>query len=423
MRIYIIAVCLLVLAGCGSQEEEPEVYLTEGLKVRPLKNFNYERTAERIRRGKYLTEGVLQCFTCHSERDWTKPGAPIIDSRKGAGAILTDLEDYRMVAPNITPDEETGGGRWTDDMYARAIREGIGHDGRALSFPMWFWSFANLSDEDLASVVVYLRTIPAVKNKLPKRKLSKEVQLALLSGPYPIYEPVASPDFNDKVERGKYLVKIADCSGCHTSWYSSVNPGLFGGGNMIKRMEDSAFSTNITVSPSGLSYDENIFIEIIRTGKSGTLNRVMPWIAFKNMTDEDLKDIYAFLKTVEPVNHFVNNISPPQKCKACGQTHGFGEANSEIEIVSADVNRDNFDEYTGKYDYRGVWIVNIFRDGDKLMIKDAEHKPAELIPVSQSEFRTFNLSGKARFLWDSTGKVTHLIVREVDDVLLNKLQE
>ncbi len=77
---------------------------------------------------------------------------------KGAGAVMSERGDRRVVAPNITPDVETGAGRWTDDMLARAIREGIGHDGRALYWGMWYQSFAGLSDEDLAAVVVYLRT-------------------------------------------------------------------------------------------------------------------------------------------------------------------------------------------------------------------------------------------------------------------------
>ncbi len=60
---------------------------------------------------------------------------------------------------------ETGAGTWTDDMFARAIREGIGHDGRALSEPMYWKTYRELSDEDIASVVVYLRTLTPVKNK------------------------------------------------------------------------------------------------------------------------------------------------------------------------------------------------------------------------------------------------------------------
>ena len=71
------------------------------------------------------------------------------------------------MAPNLTPDPETGAGSWTDDQLARAMREGVGHDGRALFPIMPYQHYRNMSDEDLASVVVYLRSLPPVHNQLP----------------------------------------------------------------------------------------------------------------------------------------------------------------------------------------------------------------------------------------------------------------
>ena len=92
------------------------------------------RTPERVERGRYLSEGLLQCFVCHSERDWKKPGAPPIPAMKGAGTCGA----AGLTAPNLTPDNETGTGTWTDDMLIRAIREGISHDGRVLHRQMWY---------------------------------------------------------------------------------------------------------------------------------------------------------------------------------------------------------------------------------------------------------------------------------------------
>ena len=66
-----------------------------------------------------------------------------------------------VFAPNITPDPETGAGNWTDDQLARAIREGVGHDGRALFPFMPYQDFRFYSDEDLASIIVYLRSSAA----------------------------------------------------------------------------------------------------------------------------------------------------------------------------------------------------------------------------------------------------------------------
>jgi hypothetical protein len=70
------------------------------------------------------------------------------------------------VAPNLTPDNETGIGRWTDDMLIRAIREGISHDGRVLHPQMWYRSFRRLPDEDVEAVVAYLRSLEPVMSSV-----------------------------------------------------------------------------------------------------------------------------------------------------------------------------------------------------------------------------------------------------------------
>ena len=119
-------------------------------------------------------------------------GAPPVAGKKGAGHIAQDNPE--LVVPNITPDVETGAGRWTDDMLARAIREGVGHDGRALHPQMWYPIFRFLSDEDLASVVVYLRSIPPVRNPLPRIHLSLRRRLLIADNPEPLTQPVPFPN-------------------------------------------------------------------------------------------------------------------------------------------------------------------------------------------------------------------------------------
>jgi len=75
----------------------------------------FEPTAARLERGRYIVEGPGHCFECHSDVDWETPGAQPKAGRKGGG---TDFAKYGipwLVAPNITPDVETGAGTWTDD--------------------------------------------------------------------------------------------------------------------------------------------------------------------------------------------------------------------------------------------------------------------------------------------------------------------
>ncbi len=90
-------------------------------------------------------------------------------------------------------------------------------------------------------------------------------------------------------------------------------------------------SANITQDPSDIPYyTEAAFIQTIRTGKVGgvrVLSAATPWICFKTMTDADLRDIFAYLRSVRPVKHRVNNTDPPMWCPLCGRRHGLGELN------------------------------------------------------------------------------------------------
>src|SRR5712692_2770994 len=133
-----------------------------GPRARSLTNRKFERTPERLARGKYLVEGVAGCVDCHSPHDWTKHDEPIPPGMEGAGEDMIFIQGLpgHVVAPNLTPDPETGSGTWSDDGLARAIREGVGHDGRALFPFMPYEHYRALSDEDLASIVVYLRSLP-----------------------------------------------------------------------------------------------------------------------------------------------------------------------------------------------------------------------------------------------------------------------
>lgn len=75
-----------------------------------VNRLTFERTAARFERGRYIVEGPAHCFQCHSEVDWEKPGAQPKLGKKGAGTIFAEDGMSWLVAPNITPDNETGAG-------------------------------------------------------------------------------------------------------------------------------------------------------------------------------------------------------------------------------------------------------------------------------------------------------------------------
>jgi mono/diheme cytochrome c family protein len=305
-----------------------------GPDARPVSAEKFEVTEARLARGKYLVEGPAHCFHCHTEHDLSVPEFPIVQAKKGAGWVMPIAELNHIASRNITPDVETGIGGWTDDEVARAIREGVRKDGTALFPLMPYMQFANMSDEDVKSVVVYLRTMPAVRNVLPKRQLPGPLEYIVNTMPKPLTAPVPAHPSSTPVERGKYLATLADCQGCHTPVDAEgiPLPGLeFAGGAPFKLSDDPpVFSMNITKDPSGIAhYDESLFLETLKTGRMGgrLLNHVMAFENFKNMTDEDLRDVFAYIQSVATKKHRISNTDPPTLCPVCNQKHGLGELN------------------------------------------------------------------------------------------------
>jgi mono/diheme cytochrome c family protein len=304
-----------------------------GPRHRALTSRKFESTPKRLGRGEYLVQHVGACTMCHSSRDLTNP-----DARPGsrtflAGAhISKDETSGDVYAPNLTPDFATGIGSWSDDQLARAIREGLGYDGHALFPVMPYQHFLSMSDEDLASVVVYLRSILPVRNPQPQTKLVFSVKLLIRSVPEPLTRPVPEPDRSTPEKRGAYLVKMAICSDCHTpkDQHSHDIPGMeFAGGN-FEGTWGLVTSANLTPDPSGIHYyDEKLFIQTMRTGFVGArpLNQTMPWNLYQGMTEGDLGDIFAYLKTLRPVRHDIDNSLSPTYCKLCRQFHGGGNLN------------------------------------------------------------------------------------------------
>ncbi len=336
-KIVLVVVLILVAVVVAGAYKilGPRAFL--GPRARPLTARTFERTPARLARGKYLVEGVLTCRHCHSPHDWTQHDAPTPAGMELAGQDFgTDGFPGHVVAPNLTPDPETGSGNWTDDMLARAIREGIGHDGRAL-FPMMpYQGFHDLlSDEDLASVIVYLRSLPPAHNPLPKTEISFPLKYIMKNFPQPLTAPVPEPTFTSPEKRGEYLTHLIGCPVCHTPVDAHDNflPGMqFGGGQVFVGPWGKVASANLTPDPSGIPYyDQALFIRTIRTGYVGArpLNPLMPWSIFRGMTDDDLSAIFAYLKTVKPVHHRVDNSMTPTLCPIDGAMHGAGDQNEK----------------------------------------------------------------------------------------------
>jgi len=325
---FLVLVALLAAAITATIGWRPIL----GPKVRPLTERRFESTPERMARGKYLVESVNGCVYCHSEIDWQAPGFPVKAGTEGGGRNWADEGMPWLSAPNITSDPETGGGRWSDDAYARAIREGIGHDGRALFPIMPYANYRKMADEDLASVIVYLRSLPAQRKAVPPTRIPFPLNRLIAAAPEPVTGSVAPPDAGDLMKRGEYLVTMSSCSECHTPQdRGQPVPGLaFAGGFVLKGPYGQVASANITPDPTGIPYyDEALFLEMMRTGqvKARKIHDQMPWTFYRGQTDEDLRTMFAYLKTLPPASHRVDNTLPPTACPRCGGTHGGGQDN------------------------------------------------------------------------------------------------
>lgn len=330
----VVLAALALTVACSSSPNAPQSANQPAQwsnRVRPLTDRKFERTPQRLARGKYLANGIGECFACHGPYEVNAPGWPPVRGKEGSGLDNFSAETPGVVAANLTPDRETGIGNWTDDMLARAIREGVGHDGRLLHPTIMPYEFyRSMSDEDLASIIVYLRSIPPIRNALPPPKAPDDIV-----APYaiPIYAPVPQPDLSTPVKRGAYLVQLGACQWCHTLRDANRKPlpGLeFAGGDLITEPDFQVTSANLTPDPSGISYyGEAMFLKVMRTGKVGAreIRPIMPWWFFGQMTDDDLKAIFAFLRTVKPVQHRVDNTEPVAYCRICKLRHHGGALN------------------------------------------------------------------------------------------------
>jgi mono/diheme cytochrome c family protein len=280
--------------------------LSACLTVRPPSTETIDRTPERVERGRYLTENIADCLGCHSPRDWTKPFGPIAPGMQGSGGEPMTARDGvpgSAVPGNLTPDLETGLGQATDGELIRAIREGVGHDGRALFPSMPYRRYRALSDDDVRAIVAYLRTLQPVKRARPETRIDFPVSLFIRGVPKPVDGAVATPVAEP--ERGHYLVTLAGCRDCHSPVDSRgrvVEGRAFAGGRVFEAEGFQCESPPLDASPGsklqGLTRAG--FIARFRTTTSPpTGNTVMPWPAFRGLSDDDLGAIYSVLTAQE----------------------------------------------------------------------------------------------------------------------------
>jgi mono/diheme cytochrome c family protein len=213
--------------------------------------------------------------------------------------VLVDaLPLGRWAAPNLTTGKGSVTRAYTASDWDHAVRHGLRQGGRTSSMPGV--EFTNLSDRELSDIVAYIRSRPPVDREMPRMRYGPVFAFVFASAPD--YVVAFSVDHQKAHEReppqaaptaefGAHLVQV--CRGCH-------GPGLSGG--KIQGDPNMPVVANLTPDESGLkAWSEADFVRAVREGKrpdGSAISEYMPWRAYAQMSDDELKAIYAYLRTV-----------------------------------------------------------------------------------------------------------------------------
>jgi mono/diheme cytochrome c family protein len=333
---------------------------------RPVPTLTAPKDSASIARGEYIFKFQAQCWGCHAS------GTPDANSPPSGGRVF-DLRNTGpgfgvWYTPNLTPDKETGLGTWSDGEIVEAIREGLRNDRTAM-FPLmptdWFHG---ISDSDALALVAYLRSIPPVSNRVPPQQPSFFAKalftFGVLKPQAQITKSISAPPPGVTVDYGRYVTNnLADCMDCHTP--RSLTNGAFfldslGAGGTIRYGADEnapllSYASNITPDKeTGIgNWDEAQFLTAVTTGvtpDSTVLVPHMPYAYFKSCTENDLKAIYLYLRTLPPIRRSTPPVGYSQelissrgadrgrlifagRCQTCHGVNGRGAQPTNVTLA------------------------------------------------------------------------------------------
>lgn len=319
--IWLVIIIIVFIAGAL-------LYIKIALpNVGSAPDIKVESTPERVARGEYLANHVSVCIDCHSRRDWSRFSGPPDEETFGMGGDLFDQKfgfPGKYYAKNITP---TGISRYTDGELFRVITTGVDKEGKAMFPVMPFRYYGQMDEEDIKSIIAYIRTLKPIKNDVPKS--SSDFPMNFFINTIPKKAHLSKrPEKTDVVNYGKYIVTASGCIECHTK----VNKGNLIAGTEFGGGREFPFSGGSIVRSSNISPDQETgirpwnkeaFLYYFQSHsdsltlntmiKPGDFNSIMPWTMYGKMTDEDLTSVYEYLRTVKPIRNKVVKFSPSIK--------------------------------------------------------------------------------------------------------------
>jgi len=292
--------------------------------VDPAPDLQVEMTAERMERGRYLAHHVAVCMDCHSTRDWGAFSGPLVDGTLGQGGELFTRDmgfPGDFYAPNLSPHHLNS---WTDGEIYRAITSGVSKDGRPLFPVMPYPAFGQMAEEDIYAIIAYVRSLPMQENEVPVSKADFPFNLIMKTMPMRPTHASAIPDKTNKVAYGAYLFSAASCIDCHTPFEKGkFDMSLANAGGREFPMPSGILRTpNITPHEGtgiGLWTEDQFVSRFKAYADSGytapkigpdDFQTIMPWTMYGGMEEDDLKAIYAYIRSLQPIDHEVERFSP-----------------------------------------------------------------------------------------------------------------
>jgi mono/diheme cytochrome c family protein len=257
-----------------------------------------------VERGSYLVNAVMACDGCHTPRG---PGGFNMERRFSGGSIVWDTPAYTVHGSNITPDNDTGIGVWSENDIKRLLTEGVRPNGVPVAPQMPYGFYRILTPRDRDAIAAYLKTVTPVSNEVPSPVYK--------AAAYPVPLPGAETSIGDSVpddpvKRGFYLASLAHCMECHSRKPDGVQDfkNWWGkGGHEMKGPFGSVVVPNISAhKDKGVGAWTDAELKRVLTEGIGRDGRALklPMARqryFSKMTEQDLNAIILWVRTIPPI--------------------------------------------------------------------------------------------------------------------------
>lgn len=245
----------------------------------PAASSERERTATSRARGEHLARGLAGCAECHG--------------RDLGGRLFAETPLFRVVAPNLTPGRGSAVRGYTERDWSNAIVHGVRPNGRSLLL-MPSKEIGSFADADVAAMVAFLQTLPAVDRTPGESYVNRLGQVVIGLAGIPIFSAeevdhgarrVSAPETGPTREYGAYLLNV--CRGCHGADLRGgivIHPGA---------------PPSVDISPAVLDWEFTSFERALREGRGRdgrVLDESMPWRSMKSLSNDELRALWLALR-------------------------------------------------------------------------------------------------------------------------------